>query len=142
MQHNLNVLHDAPAMLTVCDTHELASVNRGPLAMGLLTGKYGPDSRLPMDDVRGDSPPWMTFFEDGRPASDFLAMLDAIRDILTSGGRTLAQGALAWLWARSPRTVPIPGFRSVAQVEENAGALGKGALNGEQMAEVERILGR
>jgi len=41
---------------------------------------------------------------------------------LGGGGRTLAQGALAWLWARSPRTVPIPGFRTVAQAEENAGA--------------------
>ncbi len=38
----------------------------------------------------------------------------AVSDVLTSGGRTLAQGALAWLWARSPRTVPIPGFRSVS----------------------------
>jgi aryl-alcohol dehydrogenase-like predicted oxidoreductase len=46
------------------------------------------------------------------------------------------------LWARSPRTIPIPGFRSVAQAEENAGALEKGALTGEQLAEVDRLLGR
>ena len=58
------------------------------------------------------------------------------------GGRTLAQGALAWLWGRSPRTVPIPGFRSVAQAEENAGALAKGPLTGQQMAEAEHILQR
>ncbi|MEV4116101.1 aldo/keto reductase [Nonomuraea sp. NPDC049695] len=142
VQHNLNVLHDAPAMLAVCDTHELASVNRGPLAMGLLTGKYGPDSRLPMDDVRGDSPAWMTFFKDGRPAPEFLAMLDAIRDVLTSGGRTLAQGALGWLLARSGRTVPIPGIKTVGQAEQNAGALLHGPLEAAQLAQIDEVLQR
>lgn len=73
---------------------------------------------------------------------EWLARVDALREVLTSGARTLAQGALAWLWARSPRTVPIPGFRSVAQAEENAGALEKGALTGAQVAEVDRLLGR
>ncbi|MER5829186.1 aldo/keto reductase, partial [Streptomyces mirabilis] len=68
--------------------------------------------------------------------------VDALRDILTSGGRTLAQGALAWLWARSPRTVPIPGFRSVAQAEENAGAIARGPLTAAQLAEADRVLGR
>ncbi|GGN84987.1 hypothetical protein GCM10011579_075500 [Streptomyces albiflavescens] len=61
---------------------------------------------------------------------------------LTSGGRTLAQGALAWLWARSPRTVPIPGFRSVDQAEENAGAIAEGPLTAGQLAEIDRLLGR
>jgi aryl-alcohol dehydrogenase-like predicted oxidoreductase len=52
------------------------------------------------------------------------------------------QGALAWIWARSGTTVPIPGFRTVAQVEENAGAMELGPLAPEQMAEIEKILGR
>ncbi|MFD8924903.1 aldo/keto reductase, partial [Streptomyces mirabilis] len=76
------------------------------------------------------------------PDPDWLARVDALRDILTSGGRTLAQGALAWLWARSPRTVPIPGFRSVAQAEENAGAIARGPLTAAQLAEADRVLGR
>jgi aryl-alcohol dehydrogenase-like predicted oxidoreductase len=68
--------------------------------------------------------------------------LDAIRAILTSGGRTLAQGALAWLWARSPQTLPIPGFRTAAQVEENAGAMQFGPLTAGQMQEIDGLLGR
>ncbi len=60
--------------------------------------------------------------------------------MLTAGGRTLAQGALAWLWARSPAFVPIPGFKSVAQVEENAGALGFGPLDDQQMNEIAALL--
>ncbi len=60
----------------------------------------------------------------------------------TSGGRTVAQGALAWLWARSPKTIPIPGFRTVPQVRENAGALAFGPLTGAQRAEIDQLLGR
>ncbi|MFB4270541.1 aldo/keto reductase [Nonomuraea sp. GTA35] len=142
VQHELSVLRDAPAMLAVCETHELASVNRGPLAMGLLSGKYGPQSRLPMNDVRGDSPAWMTLFRDGRPAPEFLAMMEAIRDILTSGGRTLAQGALGWLLGRSDRTVPIPGIRTVAQAEENAAALRHGPLSAAELARIGELLQR
>ena len=77
-----------------------------------------------------------------RLAFEWLAKVEALRGILTSGGRTLAQGALAWLWARSAQTLPIPGFRTVAQVEDNCGALKFGPLTQEQMREIEIILRR
>ncbi|GIH17379.1 aldo/keto reductase [Rugosimonospora africana] len=142
VQHDFSVLNDDQPMLDVCDRFDLASVNRGPLAMGLLTGKYTADSRLGGDDVRGIAPEWMRYFVDGRPAPEWLARVDAVREILTSDGRTLVQGALGWLWARSPRTVPIPGCRTVAQVEENAGALERGPLTAEQVAQIASLLGR
>jgi aryl-alcohol dehydrogenase-like predicted oxidoreductase len=68
--------------------------------------------------------------------------VSALREVLTAGGRTLAQGALAWLWARSGRTVPIPGFRNTAQAVENSGALDHGPLSATQMREIEALLGR
>jgi aryl-alcohol dehydrogenase-like predicted oxidoreductase len=68
--------------------------------------------------------------------------MEAVRAILTSNGRTLAQGALAWLWARSEQTIPIPGFRTVKQVEEDCGALQFGPLARDQMAEIETLLER
>jgi len=40
----------------------------------------------------------------------------------------LAQGALAWIWGRSERTIPIPGFKNVRQAEENARAMAFGPL--------------
>ena len=129
-------------MLAVCAEYDLASINRGPLGMGLLTGKYTADSTLGRDDVRGIAPDWLDMFRDGRPAPEWLARVDAVREILRSGGRTLAQGALAYLWGRSERTVPIPGCRTVAQVEENAGALEYGPLTADQVTEVDTILGR
>jgi len=141
VQHELNVLTDAPDMLAVCDRFELASINRSPLAMGLLTGKYGPASQLPADDVR-TAQPWVDYFTDGRPAPEWLARLDAIREMLASGGRTLAQGALSWLLARSPRTVPIPGIRTVRQAEQNAAALRLGPMPPPEMTEVVQMLAR
>ncbi len=142
IQHDFSVLKDSAAVLAVCERLDLASINRGPLAMGLLTGKYPAGSRLGADDVRGVSPDWMEYFIDGRPSPTLLARTDAVREILRSGGRTQAQGALAYLWARSDRTIPIPGCRTVAQVEENAGALAHGPLTADQRAEVDRLLGR
>jgi aryl-alcohol dehydrogenase-like predicted oxidoreductase len=143
IQLQLNVFEDNPAVLRVCERYNLAAINRGPLAMGLLTGKYTPETRPSSDDVRGvNSPAWMQYFKNGLPNPEFMRQRDAVREILTSGGRSLAQGALAWLWARSPLTLPIPGFRTAAQVQENCKAMEYGPLSADQMAEIEKILGR
>ncbi|MEV5544951.1 aldo/keto reductase [Streptomyces sp. NPDC052309] len=143
VQHRANVLQDAPEMIALCEEAGLASVNRSPLAMGLLTGGHAGGRALEAGDIRSRPPAWLPGFGEGGGADPrWLARVEALRDVLTADGRTLAQGALGWLWARSPRTVPIPGFRSVAQAEENAGALAKGPLTAGQMAEVDRILGR
>ena len=140
VQHELSVLRDAPDMLALVGRNGWASVNRGPLAMGLLSEKYTAASRLPPDDVRGKEPEWVRYFSNGQPARDWLARRDAVRDILTSGGRTLAQGALSWVLGRSPRTIPIPGCRTVTQVAENAGALDHDPLNQSQLDEIRSIL--
>jgi aryl-alcohol dehydrogenase-like predicted oxidoreductase len=111
--------------------------------MGLLTGKYTRVTNISADDVRGrKSPEWMKYFRDGKPNPEWMAMSDAVLEILTSQGRTVAQGALAWIWARSPQTIPIPGFRTVKQVEENARAMEFGPLTPEQMSQIEVILNR
>jgi aryl-alcohol dehydrogenase-like predicted oxidoreductase len=142
IQHDFSVLKDSAGVLAVCEHLGLASINRGPLAMGLLTGKYTAASTLGADDVRGIAPEWLEYFRDGRPAPEFLARIEAVREILRSGGRTLAQGAIGYLWGRGESTIPIPGCRTVAQVEENAGALAFGPLTKDQVTEVDRLLGR
>jgi aryl-alcohol dehydrogenase-like predicted oxidoreductase len=143
IQLQLNVLDDNPAMIALCEKYNLAAINRGPLAMGLLTGKYTAAVNISADDVRGaKSPEWMKYFKDGKPNPEWMSMRDAILEILTSLGRTVSQGALAWNWARSAQTIPIPGFRTMKQVEENAGALYFGPLTPEQMSQIGAILGR
>jgi aryl-alcohol dehydrogenase-like predicted oxidoreductase len=136
VQHELSVFHDAPAMLELCERERLASINRSPLAMGLLSGKFTAGSRLPADDVRGVAPEWLRYFRDGQPAPEWLARVDAVREILAAGGRSPAAGALAWILARSEQTIPIPGFRTVEQVEQNLAVLSEGALSEQQMREI------
>jgi aryl-alcohol dehydrogenase-like predicted oxidoreductase len=143
VQLQLNVLDDNPDMIALCEKENLAALNRGPLAMGLLTNKYTTEIKIAANDVRGEkSPEWMKYFKDGKPNPEWAAKRDAIREILTSKGRSIAQGALAWNWARSEKTLPIPGFRTVVQVQENAGAMQFGPLTIEQMQEINKLLGR
>jgi aryl-alcohol dehydrogenase-like predicted oxidoreductase len=136
IQHDLNVILDAPEMLALCDELNLASINRSALARGALSGKYTKDTIFPQNDVRNDEWSRDHFF------TPTLSQLDAIRGILTSNGRTLVQGALAWIWARSEKTIPIPGFKTFAQVQENAKALELGPLTAEQMKEIDVLLRR
>ena len=133
IQQRLNIFEGNAETLAVCEEFDLASVNRGPLGMGLLTGKFTHDSRLPEEDVRHH---WD--LREGERAQR-LDQLDSLRDILTRDGRTLAQAALAWLWARSAKTIPIPGFKTIAQVEENVGALQHGPLSAEQMQQIRAL---
>ena len=140
MQLQLNVFDDNEPMLQVCAEHDLGALCRSPLAMGLLGGRYTAGSALPAHDVRGKQPEWLRWFTDGRPDPGYLARLDAVRTALTDDARTLAQGALGWIWSRDDRTIPLPGFRDARQVDDNAGALTYGPLPAEQYAAVESAL--
>lgn len=140
IQYTLNIFRNNTAMVSMCEKHNLASIARSPLAMGLLSGKFTASSLLPPDDIRGGGVSWVSYFENGRPRPELLAKLSAIREILSSNGRTLAQGALAWIWGRTPSSIPIPGFKTVEQAVENATAMKYGPLSPGQMDEIEKLL--
>ena len=137
-QHmNWATQYDYAPTLNVCEEQNLASINRGPLMMGILTGKFKDrQTKLPDNDVRHR---WD--FQEGNVAN-MIKNVEGVKEVLTSDGRTLAQGAIGWLWRRSPVTIPIPGFKTVAQVEENARAMEYGPLGEDQMAEIDRLLER
>lgn len=134
IQQQLNIFDGNLETLAVCEQFNLASINRGPLNMGLLTGKFSAETQIPADDVRSRRP---ALQEDRRTR---LLKLEKMRAILTQGGRTLAQGALGWIWARSERTIPIPGFKTIQQVEENTASMRFGALDPEQMEAIQAAL--
>lgn len=141
VQHRVHVFErseNVSNMLAVCDEHNLASINRGPLMMGILTGKFNEASTFIAGDVRHT----IGFDFKNERWGRLLKQVEAVREVLTSDGRTLPQGALAWIWARSPRTIPIPGFKNVKQVTENVRAVEFGPLTDEQFRQVEIIMGR
>ena len=140
VEHELNVLRGELGALGAAEELGLASLNRTPLAMGLLGGRYRPGALPAADDVRRNAP-WWDFFDEGGAMERWLELIAEARSELTADGRTLAQGALGWIWGRSPVTFPIPGFRTVAQVEENVRAAEHGPLPAERMERLRAIVG-
>ena len=134
IQFSLNLFNDNPEIVSLCETKDLACVNKKPLASGILTGKFTQETTFPENDMRR-----VIDFKSPR-FGGMLQMIDGLRDVLTSDGRTLAQGALAWIWARSDRTIPIPGARNEAQVRENAEAMVHGPLTDAESEEASRIV--
>jgi len=133
VEHRLNVLMDARKMLELCDEEDLASINRVPLMMGVFTGRWHRESELPEEDRRSD------WFKD----EEFLTILDRaeeIRPFVTEGGRSYVQGALGWIWARHPRAIPIPGFRTMEQVEDLVGAMSFGPLSQQAFERAKEIM--
>jgi aryl-alcohol dehydrogenase-like predicted oxidoreductase len=140
VQTQVNVFGADEEVRRICEERGLAVVARWPLAMGLLTGKYAPGGNVPPDDdVRRDTPHW-DYFDDAA-MEGWTRKLEAIREALTEEGRTLAQGSLAWVWAYSDAAVPIPGFKTAQQVEENAGAMRFGPLSQGATASIDHALG-
>jgi aryl-alcohol dehydrogenase-like predicted oxidoreductase len=137
-QHELSVLRGELETLSVTEELGLASLNRTPLAMGLLSGRYRPDALPAADDVRRNAP-WWDFFDDDA-MEGWLERIAEARAELTADGRSLVQGALGWIWGRSPATLPLPGFRTVEQVQENAAAAEFGPLAPERMDRIGAIL--
>lgn len=141
VEHAMNVFVDAPRIQGLLHTKGLAALIRSPLAMGLLSGKYHATTVMPSNDIRATAQlEWASYYVDGRPNPAFVEMLDAVRALLTSQGRTLVQGALAWLWAKNPSNIPIPGARTPTQIEGLAKALSLGPLSPEAMAEIAELL--
>jgi aryl-alcohol dehydrogenase-like predicted oxidoreductase len=134
IQFALNALADNPEMRQLCADADLAGLNKDPLHRGMLTGKFTSATAFPENDIRSE-----TDYRSERMVRR-LDTVEALRGLLTSGGRSMGQGALAYIWALDPRMIPIPGFKSVAQVRENAGAMQFGPLDPEAVAQIQAIV--
>jgi aryl-alcohol dehydrogenase-like predicted oxidoreductase len=88
-----------------------------PLGRGFLTGKIDERTTFDATDFRNIVP---RFTPEARKANQGLVVL--LRRIAAQRKATPAQIALAWLLARKPWTVPIPGTTKLTRLEENLGA--------------------
>lgn len=102
-------------LLPYCQEHSIATLIRGPLAKGLLSGKFSSESHFE-DSVREN---WNDQRRDW-----FLEKLGYVESIrfLESLERTLAQAALQFVLAHPAVTCAIPGAKSPAQMQANAAA--------------------
>ena len=89
-----------------------------PLGRGFLTGKIDANTSFDSTDFRNTLP---RFTPEAREANQ--AMVDLLGKIAADKQATPAQVALAWLLARKPWIVPIPGTTKLTRLKENLGAL-------------------
>jgi aryl-alcohol dehydrogenase-like predicted oxidoreductase len=88
-----------------------------PLGKGFLTGTVDANTDFATGDVRNVIP---RFTQEARQANQ--VVVDLVRRIAQAKNATPAQVALAWLLAKKPWIVPIPGTRRLERLEENLGA--------------------
>ncbi|MGA7243572.1 MAG: aldo/keto reductase [Terracidiphilus sp.] len=88
-----------------------------PLGKGFLTGKIDPNTTFDSTDFRSSVP---RFSPENRKANQTL--VDLVSSFAEKKRVTPAQIALAWLLAKKPWIVPIPGTTKLARLEENLGA--------------------
>lgn len=90
-----------------------------PLGRGFLTGTINADAKFGKDDFRSIVPRFSPeMLAANQKLTGLLAQLAAAR------GCTPAQLALAWLLARKPWIIPIPGTRKLSRLTENLAATG------------------
>lgn len=90
-----------------------------PLGKGFLTGKINAGTTFDSSDFRNQVP---RFSETARQANQQL--VEVVQQLAAEQGVTPAQVALAWLLAKAPWIVPIPGTTKLHRLEENLGAAG------------------
>ena len=121
-------------VLPVLEKLGIGFVPFSPLGKGFLTGAIDAGTSFTKDDFRNIVP---RFSVEARQANQ--ALVDAVRRIAESRGATPAQIALAWLLARKPWIVPIPGTTKLHRLEENLGAAAI-ALSAEELQAIQATL--
>jgi aryl-alcohol dehydrogenase-like predicted oxidoreductase len=107
-----------------------------PLGKGFLTGKITEQTTFDSGDFRSTVP---RFMPENVKANQ--ALVDVIERFAAAHGATPAQIALAWLLARKPWIVPIPGTTKLHRLEENLGAVNV-TLSADDLRELEEASGR
>ena len=136
LQTDYSILNRTPEaeLFPFCQENNIGIIIRGPLAMGILTGKFGPDTQFPEGDFRrnwqSDAAQKETYLQD-------LAKVEELKPL--AQGRTLAQLALRFAMAHPAVTVAIPGAKTTGQLADNVGAAQLPPLTAEESTEIDSI---
>ena len=106
-------------VLRICEELGIGFVPWGPVGMGYLTGRIEAGTKLdPKTDLRSG----FDRFSPENLAANW-PLIDLLRGLAEEKNATPAQISLAWLLARKPFIVPIPGTRNIDHLNENLGAI-------------------
>jgi len=136
LQVEYNILNRTPEtdILPYCMENSIGVIVRGPLAMGILTGKFNVDSSFVEGDVRRR---WQGNTEEREIFLEGLARVEQLRPLAQK--RTLPQLALQFALAHPAVTTVIPGAKTSRQLFENLGALLTPTLTADELAHIDAI---
>ena len=121
-----------------CQEHGIGVIVRGPLAMGVLTGKYTASDTFPQGDFR------RAWIEDPAQHEQFLrdlAIVEQLRDVVPDD-QTMAQFALRFVRSHPAVSTVIPGAKDRRQAESNSSAGLKPLLSDQERAAVDHLVSR
>ena len=121
-------------ILPYCAKEKIGLVIRGPLAMGLLAGKFTEKSHFEANDFRHN---WIEKPDQNAIFKEDLGKVEKLRPL--AGKRNLAQLALQFTLAHPAVSVIIPGAKNPAQVEANVSAGLLPALTAEELKKLDAI---
>jgi aryl-alcohol dehydrogenase-like predicted oxidoreductase len=128
LQPHYSLVHRAEyerELMEVCTTYGLGVIPYSALAAGFLSGKYRAGQPLPDSVRQGAIAQYLT------PQN--FALLDQIDLLAAKYEKSVSQIALAWSIQQPAVVAPVIGARTIAQLEDNLGAIGC-ALNGDELA--------
>ncbi|MFX0210152.1 MAG: aldo/keto reductase [Candidatus Hodarchaeota archaeon] len=136
IQYAIHMTRSNPKMIELCERHNLASVIRSPLGSGILTGKYSKEYVESLSQThmwyRGD-------FVDEEWFAKRQLKLAELKELLRGEKWSVVQALLGYLWSTSNTSIPIPGAKTVAQIEENAAILEYGPLEPNLLKSINEI---
>jgi L-glyceraldehyde 3-phosphate reductase len=121
-----------PELLDVLEEEGVGCIAFSPLAQGMLTDRY-------LQGVPAGSRATQGYSLTPETVNQNIERVRALQEIAARRGQKLSQMALAWVLRDARVTSAIVGVSSVAQLEENIGALDKGEFTQDELAEIDRI---
>lgn len=139
LQVIFNIFRQKPAteLFPAAAKRKVGILVRLPLASGLLTGKFQVSDTFDPDDHRNFNSNGAAFNVGetfaGLPFAKGVELADELRWIAEGRG-TMARASMRWILAHPEVSCVIPGFKSVAQVDDNLGTLDATDFSAEEMA--------
>jgi aryl-alcohol dehydrogenase-like predicted oxidoreductase len=138
LQIDYSILNRIPEreIFPYCQERGVGAIVRGPLAMGLLTGKYSSDVTFPEGDFR------RAWIEDEAQNAQFrqdLETLEKLKEVVPAED-TMAAIALRFVTSHPAVSVAIPGARNRRQAEANVAAGSRPPLTLQEQAAIDSIV--
>ena len=133
VQYTMNITLRNDQMIQLCEKYNLIGLIRSPLASGILTGKYNESTKIANDHMLAG----LDFSQ--KRYKKIRKILQELKNILEQDDRTIIQAQLSYLMAISKTIIPIPGAKTIEQIEENAKTLDFSPLSPEMVKKIDDL---